>query len=68
METFTLASIRVNKQMSVEEMAEAMDCTVDRWRRLETGETKMLATELIRFHKITGIDYESINLNPVKNS
>lgn len=62
METYTLAAIRVNKGMTVDAMAEQMGVTVDRWRRLESGETKMLATELIKFHNLTGVPYENINV------
>jgi hypothetical protein len=43
-------------------MAELMGVSVDRWRRVESGETKMLATELINFHKVTGVPYEYINV------
>lgn len=68
METLTLGAIRVNKQMSTEEMARAMNMSVDRWRRLESGETKMTAAELIEFHKLTGVPYENINLNPAKSA
>ena len=49
MEAYTLAAIRVNKGLTVEAMAELMGVSVDRWRRVESGETKMLATELINF-------------------
>lgn len=66
MESLTLAAIRVNKQMSTEEMAKAMNVSADRWRRLESGETKMTALEFIEFHKLTGVPYENINLNPAK--
>ena len=64
MEKFSLAAIRVNKRMSVEEMANALGISADRLRRLENGETKMLAEELIEFHRITGAEYDVIDLNP----
>lgn len=62
MEVYTLAAIRVNKGLTVEAMADLIGVSVDRWRRVESGETKMLATELIDFHKVTGVPYECINV------
>ena len=62
MEAYTLAAIRVNKGLTVEAMADLIGVSVDRWRRVESGETKMLATELINFHKVTGVPYEYINV------
>ena len=62
MEAYTLAAIRVNKGLTVEAMADLIGVSVDRWRRVESGETKMLATELIDFHKVTGVPYECINV------
>ena len=68
MAKYTLAAIRVNIGMSPEEMADALGITVDRWRRLESGETKMLAAELIKFHEVTGADYSVINLEPARSN
>ena len=35
---------------------------LDRYNRLATGDTKMLATELITLHQISGVPYENITV------
>lgn len=62
MEKFTIEAIRINSRMTVEEMAKRIGVSVDRWYRIERGETRMYATELIDFHKITGCDYEMMDI------
>lgn len=41
-------------------MAEKLKITTDRYNRLVSGESKLLAVELIRLHEISGYPYEII--------
>jgi hypothetical protein len=43
-------------------MAELLNVNVDRYNRLATGESKMLATELIQLHAVSGVPYENIDV------
>lgn len=56
----TLEAIRSNLGFTRPEMAEKLKITTDRYNRLVNGESKMLATELIRLHQISGYPYEII--------
>lgn len=58
----SLEAIRVNMGKTRPEMAELLSVSVDRYNRLATGESKMLATELIKLHTISGVPYESIDV------
>ena len=55
-----IESIRINMGMTRAEMAEKLGINIDRYNRLATGDSKMLATELVRLHEISGVPYECI--------
>lgn len=55
-----IESIRVYMGLTRPEMAEKMDISLDRYNRLATGESKMLATELVQLHQISDVPYENI--------
>ena len=57
----TIEAIRVNMKLTRPEMAEKMNVNIDRYNRLATGESKMLATELARLHEISNVPWESID-------
>ena len=44
------------------EMAEKMNISIDRYNRLASGDSKMLAAELVSLHKISGVPYENIKV------
>lgn len=56
-----IEAIRVNMKLTRPEMAERMNVNIDRYNRLATGESKMLATELARLHEISNVPWESID-------
>lgn len=56
-----IEAIRVNMKLTRPEMAERMNVNLDRYNRLATGESKMLATELARLHEISNVPWESID-------
>lgn len=55
-----IEAIRVYMGLTRPEMAEKMDISLDRYNRLATGESKMLATELVQLHQISDVPYENI--------
>lgn len=55
-----IESIRVNMGLTRTEMAERMEVNIDRYNRLATGESKMLAVELIKLHQVSGVPYDNI--------
>lgn len=55
-----IESIRVNMGLTRPEMAERMEVNIDRYNRLATGESKMLAVELIKLHQVSGVPYDNI--------
>lgn len=55
-----IESIRVYMGLTRPEMAEKMEISLDRYNRLATGESKMLATELVQLHQISDVPYENI--------
>ena len=58
--SLNLESIRVNMGLSRSEMAEKLQVSLDRYNRLATGDSKMLAVELKRLHDVSGVPYENI--------
>lgn len=56
-----IEAIRVNMKVTRPEMADLMNINLDRYNRLATGESKMLACEMARLHEISNIPYESID-------
>lgn len=56
----TLEAIRMNMGLTRSEMAEKMGISLDRYARLANGESRMLATELVDIHNISGVPYENI--------
>ena len=55
-----IEAIRAVIGVSRSEMAELMNINTDRYNRLASNESKMLATELIRLHHISGVPYDNI--------
>lgn len=60
-EKLRLAAIRKQINLSPVEMAKEMGITLDRYYRIESGESKLLATEFCAIHAISGFDYERIS-------
>lgn len=58
----TLKAIRVNLNLSAEEMAEKLDVNLDRYYRLESKESAMKGTELIKLHVLSGVPVTSIDI------
>ena len=58
--TMNIEAIRTNMNLSRQEMADKMEITLDRYNRLATGDSKMLAVELTQLHQISGVPYENI--------
>lgn len=57
----TIEAIRVQMNLTRSEMAEKLGVNIDRYNRLATGESKILATEFVQLQKISGIPFESIS-------
>lgn len=57
-----IESIRLKMGWSREEFASKLEVSLDRYNRLATGKSKMLATELIAVHIVSGIPYENIDV------
>lgn len=55
-----IETIRVMLNISRSEMAERIGINIDRYNRLASGESKMLATEFCKLQEISGLPYESI--------
>lgn len=58
----SLEAIRAQMKKTRPEMAELLQISPDRYNRLANSETRMLATELMRLHHISGIPYECIEI------
>lgn len=57
-----IEAIRIKLGLSRAQMAEKMCISADRYNRVVTGESKMLAQELKQLHEISGIPYENIEI------
>lgn len=55
-----LEAIRAQMNLTRVDMAAKMQISLDRYNRLASGESKMLATELVRLHEISKVPYENI--------
>ena len=60
MEKLSIEAIRVNSGKTREETAKLMDISIDRYNRLATNKSKMLATEFIKVHEVFNIPFEQI--------
>lgn len=60
MEKIYIEAIRINAGKSREETAKLLGISVDRYNRIATGSSKMLAVEFIAIHKVFNIPYETI--------
>lgn len=58
----SLEAIRVQMGKTRAEMAELLGINLDRYNRLATGESRMLATELYRLNEASGIPFENIDV------
>lgn len=59
-----LESIRTMMSLTRTQMAEKIGINNDRYNRLASGESKMLATEFIRIQEISGLPFEVIKPTP----
>jgi transcriptional regulator with XRE-family HTH domain len=59
-EQLKLEAIRMQLGLSRKQMADRMHISLDRYNRLANGESKLLATEFIEIHRLSGLDYERI--------
>lgn len=57
-----IEAIRVQMGIPRVEMAKRLGVNIDRYNRLATGESKMLATEFIKLHEISGLPWENIGV------
>lgn len=57
-----IEAIRTQMKLTRLEMAGRLGISVDRYNRLANGESKMLATELVCLHRISGVPYENIDV------
>lgn len=57
-----LETIREMMKKSRKEMAELLGVNLDRYNRLATGDTKMLAVELMTLHSVSNVPYENIKV------
>ncbi len=57
----TLEAIRMQMNLTRAEMAEKMHINIDRYNRLANGDSKMLATEFVDIHELSGIPFENIS-------
>jgi transcriptional regulator with XRE-family HTH domain len=57
-----IEAIRVQLKLTRQEMAEKLGISLDRYNRLASGESKMLAVELVKIHDISEIPYENIEV------
>lgn len=60
-----IEAIRMQMGITRAEMATKLDVSLDRYNRLANGDSKMLATELILLHKISGVPYENIRVTGI---
>lgn len=60
---FPIEAIRIKMNLTRPQMAEAMQISLDRYHRLASGDSKMLASELMRLHEISQIPYENIEVS-----
>ena len=59
-----IESVRSMMNLSRAELAEKIGINLDRYNRLATGESKMLATELIAISEVSGLPMELIKPTP----
>ncbi len=57
-----IEAIRVQLKLTRQEMAEKLGISLDRYNRLASGESKMLAVELVKIHDLSEIPYENIEV------
>lgn len=57
-----IEAIRMQLRLTREEMAEKLEVNLDRYNRLATGSSKMLAKELVLLHRVSGVPYENIEI------
>ena len=57
-----IEAIRAQLKLTRSEMADRLSVSLDRYNRLASGESKMLAVELVRLHEASGVPYENIKI------
>lgn len=62
MDKLSLEALRVNAGISREEAAKLIGVSLDRYNRLASGKSKLLAVEFIKIHEIYNIAYERIEI------
>lgn len=58
-----IRAIRVNMGLSRPDMAKMIGVSLDRYIRIETGRSKLLAEELKKIHSISGVPMEDIDIH-----
>lgn len=56
----SIEAIRAQLGLTRAEFAERLGISTDRYNRLATGESKLLATEFIRLHEVSELPFEMI--------
>ena len=56
----SIEAIRAVMKLTRSEMAEKLGVSLDRYNRLATGESKLLATEFCKLQEISGVPFENI--------
>lgn len=62
MDKLSLEALRVNAGISREKAAKLIGVSLDRYNRLASGESKLLAVEFIKIHEIYNVAYERIEI------
>lgn len=63
MEKISIEAIRVNNNLTREQIANKLGISLDRYNRIVQGKSKLLATEFIKIHELFDIPFEQININ-----
>ncbi len=61
----TIEAIRLQLKLTRAELAASLGISLDRYNRIVSGESKMLASELVLLHQVSGIPYEMIEVPSV---
>jgi transcriptional regulator with XRE-family HTH domain len=56
----SIEAIRVQLGLTRSEFADRLGINTDRYNRLATGESKLLATEFVKLQEVSGLPFEMI--------
>ena len=57
-----IEAIRAQMRKTRPQMAELLGITVDRYNRLASGESKMLASEMVKLNEVSHVPFENIDV------